>query len=308
MFKRLIAALAACFALAGCMGGDGGTGLTGGNPGGPGGPQYFAWMHPEIQDAWNAGYLGQGSRITIVDDFIGEQFYANLGFGRQLGTHGDWVRNQASMIAPSAQVVKFDYNFPRTVPLAQNLLNVMNLSYSQPSTEIFDITMGFGAQMEASLVNYARNGQAVIVKSAGNESVAIDGASFGEFDLLNLALIGADSAIFVGALDRHGTPENRSRLANYSNFAGTNVTVQNQFLGVGVLSGITEIEGTSFAAPLVSGYAAVLGSKFTNATPTQITRQLLDTARTDTIQNYNPALHGRGEASISRALAPASIN
>lgn len=57
----------------------------------------------------------------------------------------------------------------------------------------------------------------------------------------------------------------------------------------------------------VSGYAAILGSKFTSATPTQITNQLLDTARTDTLVNYNPVTYGRGEASLSRALAPVSI-
>ena len=61
------------------------------------------------------------------------------------------------------------------------------------------------------------------------------------------------------------------------------------------------------AAPVVSSYSAVLGSKFTRATPTQIVDRLLSTARTDTIANYDVGIHGRGEASISRALAPASI-
>jgi hypothetical protein len=57
----------------------------------------------------------------------------------------------------------------------------------------------------------------------------------------------------------------------------------------------------------VSGYAAILGSKFRDATPAQITNQLLNTARTDTLLNYNPATYGRGEASLTRALAPVSI-
>lgn len=35
--------------------------------------------------------------------------------------------------------------------------------------------------------------------------------------------------------------------------------------------------------------------------------QLLDTARTDTLVNYNPTTYGRGEASPSRALTPVSI-
>ena len=51
----------------------------------------------------------------------------------------------------------------------------------------------------------------------------------------------------------------------------------------------------------------MLGSKFTTATPTQITNRLLDTARTDTLAGYTAAKFGKGEASLSRALAPVSI-
>jgi subtilisin family serine protease len=70
---------------------------------------------------------------------------------------------------------------------------------------------------------------------------------------------------------------------------------------------MTGLAGTSFAAPIVSGYAAIIGSKFRTATPTQITNQLLTTARQDTIANYNAAMHGRGEASLARALSPVTI-
>jgi subtilisin family serine protease len=78
-------------------------------------------------------------------------------------------------------------------------------------------------------------------------------------------------------------------------------------LVVGVEGNKTGLYGTSFAAPIISGYAAILGSKFTTATPTQITNQLLNTARKDTVLGYNPQLHGRGEASIKNALAPVTI-
>ncbi len=308
MLTRLIAALATGFVLAGCMGSDSGSSHVGLRPDTPP-PQFFGWMNPEIQDAWDAGYLGQGTRITVVDEFVGEQFRANLGFGRELGTHGYWTATQASMIAPSALITEFDYNTTGTpVPLEPNKLNVMNLSYRLVGTLDHDFPTGPRAEIEQSLIGYARDGQAVIVKSAGNEAMGIDAALDGQFDLLNLALIGAESAIFVGALDRHGTPDNLANLTSYSNIAGSDPTIQNQFLSVGVLDQLTELSGTSFSASIVSGYAAVLGSKFTDASPTQIARQLLDTARTDTIRNYDPVLHGRGEASISRALAPASIN
>ena len=126
-------------------------------------------------------------------------------------------------------------------------------------------------------------------------------------DYLASGLIGAEAALFVGALDKHGTPDEKSTLAWYSNVAGDDARVQDQFLTVGVMSDKTGLFGTSFAAPQISGYAAVLGSKFTSATPTQIANRLLDTARTDTINGYDRAIHGRGEASIARAIAPVSI-
>ena len=78
--------------------------------------------------------------------------------------------------------------------------------------------------------------------------------------------------------------------------------------GGALAQGGTNLQGTSFAAPQVSSYAAILGSKFPGATALQVTDQLLDTARTDTIRGYDITLHGQGEASLSRALAPLSIN
>lgn len=146
-------------------------------------------------------------------------------------------------------------------------------------------------------------------KAAGNDSVAVgSGNGSGNFDYLNAALIGTQSTIFVGALDRNGNTANKASLAWYSNYAGIDATVQNQFLVVGVEGNKTNLYGTSFGAPIISGYASVLGSKFTSASPTHIVDRLLDTARTDTIQGYDARLHGRGEASISRALAPAAIH
>ena len=93
------------------------------------------------------------------------------------------------------------------------------------------------------------------------------------------------------------------------NYAGTDTTVQAQFLVVGVDGGLTGLYGTSFAAPIISGYAAVLSSKFTSATPTLVASQLLSTALgMGEFSGYDITLHGQGEASISRALSPDSIN
>lgn len=286
----------------------------GGGGGGDGGgsstpPPLYTWMSPEIGDAWALGFRGQGTTITIVDDFnSGSTLSGNLGTGTQSLRHGEWVRLQASMMAPDASVRAHEFNSGSRVSLARNQLNTLNLSYGMFAEGGLDVDRIRWSRQESSIIGYAQDGAAVVVKAAGNDAIAVSGVNrAGNSDYLNLALVGTQSAIFVGALDRNGTVDDKASLAWYSNYAGDDPAVQASFLSVGVRGDLTGLYGTSFAAPIVSGYAAVLGSKFTSATPTQIASQLLDTARTDTIHGYSVQLHGQGEASITRALAPVSI-
>ena len=271
-------------------------------------PQLQTWMSPEVADAWKQGYKGSGVTVTVVDDFRSNQgLYGNLGQGTQLLRHGEWTLKEASMIAPSATLRSQDFNSGTTVALNRGL-NVLNLSYGMyAAAGLTPSQIGWSAQ-ETSIISYAQNGKAVISKAAGNDAVAIGAANAsGNVDYLNVSLKGAQSAIYVGALNTNGTTSAPASLASYSNTPGADATVQNQFLVVGVDGAKTGLYGTSFAAPIITGYSAILGSKFTKATATQITNQLLNTARQDTISNYNAATHGRGEASITRALAPISI-
>lgn len=281
----------------------GGTSKTGSTT-----PQLQSWMSPEVGDAWKAGYKGAGVTITVVDDFRSNQgLYGNLGQGTQLLRHGEWTYKEANMIAPSATMRSQDFNTGTTVALNRGL-NVLNLSYGMYAAASYTASQINWSAQESSIISYAQNGKAVISKAAGNDAVAIGATNnAGNVDYLNLALKGTQSAIFVGALNTNGTTSAPATLASYSNFAGADATVQKQFLVVGVEGSKTGLYGTSFAAPIISGYSAILGSKFTSATPTQIANQLLNTARQDTISGYNAAIHGRGEASITRALAPISI-
>ena len=270
------------------------------------------WMSPEVGEAWKAGYKGQGVTIMVVDDFKSRSFITGsltTGITERL-RHGEWTRKEANMIAPAATMRAQDFNSGTTVPLNSGL-NVLNLSYGMMASSVYS-SVGWSAQ-ETSIINYARNGTAVISKAAGNDStstvkVAVGSPNTnGQLDFLNRDLIGSQSAIFVGALSSNGKTTAPASMASYSNVAGSNTTVQAQFLVVGVEGSKTNLYGTSFAAPIVSGYAAILGSKFKDATATKIVNQLLATARTDTIAGYNAATHGKGEASITRALAPVAI-
>jgi subtilisin family serine protease len=264
-----------------------------------------SWMSPEIGDAWRQNYKGSGVTITVVDDFrSNSRFSGNLGYGVANMRHGEWTYNEALMIAPAATMRADDFNTAGAVALNRGL-NVLNLSYGMYIAP--NVAFRWGSQ-EQSIVSYATNGNAVISKAAGNDAVAINSVNRnGQIDALNYSLKGTKSAIFVGALSKNGTTTSQASMASYSNTAGTDTTVQKQFLVVGVEGNKTGLYGTSFAAPIVSGYAAIIGSKFTAANATQITNQLLNTARQDTIASYNASIHGRGEASLTRALAPVVI-
>jgi len=272
-------------------------------------PTSYAWMSPDVAAAWGAGYTGQGTTITVIDDFSSSTTFGGNWTGlRQVMRHGEWTRLETSLIAPSAKIVSKDFSTSSTAVSLSTGLNILNLSYGMYANAGYSVSsIGWGKE-ESSIISYATSGRAVISKAAGNDAIAIGSATgSGKVDYLDVALIGTQSTIFVGALDKNGTKANKANLASYSNTAGTNTAVQNHFLVVGVDGSKTGLYGTSFAAPIVSGYAAVLGSKFTTATATQITNRLLDTARTDTLAGYTAAKFGKGEASLSRALAPVSI-
>ena len=272
------------------------------------------WMSPEVGDAWRQGYRGQGTTITVVDEFSGRSgFEANLNGRVQTKRHGEWAAMEAGMIAPQAKIQQIDYLKPvNDIPLNRGL-NVINASWG-----VVDVP-GLSFEQAAaklngfkSVVDLATRGSVVVAYATGNVAAETTGlfVSNGKevLDYASIYLRGTPSTIFVGALSSNGSVSNPAKIASYSSFPGADTVVQQQSLVVGVdESKNGGLSGTSFAAPIIAGYSAIVGSKFVKATPTQVANQLLNTARRDTIAGYDVTLHGRGEASITRALAPASI-
>lgn len=275
-------------------------------------PTLYSWMSPDLSAAWKAGYEGQGTTVTMVDEFSGrDPFSGDFNGTWQTQLHGLWTTEEVSLIAPDASIIKQNFNIGGTVRLYSGL-NVINASYAMYAASSVPLSSIRWASEESSMIRYAQNGQALIVKAAGNDSVAVGtavktGTYAGYVDDFDAALIGAQSALFVGALNSNGTTLNKASLASYSDTAGSNTTVQAHFLVVGVDGAQTDLYGTSFAAPVISGYAAIIGSKFKTASATAIADDLLSTARKDTLVNYNAATYGQGEASLANALAPVSI-
>jgi subtilisin family serine protease len=162
---------------------------------------------------------------------------------------------------------------------------------------------------------------AVIVQAAGNDKIKADQ------DPSSWYLSRRDSGIqprllIVGSVSSNGSTSKPTSISNYSNTAGNDSDVQERFLvaydstpfssgnvafnGTTLNSGV----GTSYAAPRVAGYVAIVRSKFPNLSAKNTASILLDTARYDTLTCYksaagcDPAIYGKGEASLSRALAP----
>lgn len=267
-----------------------------------------SWMHADVPAAWAKGYKGQGVSITFVDDFSSASRITGRFDGQTRSLrHGEWTTLEAGLLAPGASVFTQDFGNNNAVALKPGL-DVLNLSYATYAARGYNVSQIRWSARETSIIAAAKGGTAVVVKAAGNDAVAVMTANRnGQMDYLNQALRGTQTALYVGALDSHGTTAAKASLASYSNTPGTDTVVQSQFLVVGVPGSQTGLYGTSFAAPVVSAYAAILGSKFTTATPKAITTQLLSTARKDTLNGYTAARYGVGEASLSRALAPASI-
>lgn len=184
-----------------------------------------------------------------------------------------------------------------------NERKVINLSLSTSGTDpvvnkrIFDTQLPYASTSTTP--------DAVFVKAAGNASCV---ASEPDCDPINAVFQSAPAykgkTLLVGALDQAG-----GRLASYSNTAGTYADrfVVADGRGTRVIDGTYEV-GTSFAAPRVAGYVAIVRQKFPNLSAADAAKLILDTAV------WNPAwgaktpatqaIYGQGEANLARALAP----
>lgn len=264
------------------------------------------WMHSDVFVAHANNYRGQGVTVFVVDNFSGKRYWTNLDYWG-FATHGEMMRRLAAGVAPGASIFTINRGlYQPAMTFTGASLKVVNLSFGVPRDSMSDTFVG---EQYASIVHAANNGLIVTVKAAGNSTTALGGRrADGKLDVLNGLLKSAPSVIFAGALRSNGSTWNKTDPASYSNYAGRDPAYQSRMLFVGVDSdALQRAQGTSAAAAILSGYAAVMGSKFRTASPTQISNQLLRTARQDTIAYYDPVVYGRGEASLSRALAPASL-
>jgi subtilisin family serine protease len=243
----------------------------------------------------------------------------------------------------TSQIKNMDGSTPSIPPLNTLSMNVINMSIGASYYDVFGVTGSSISSRDIRLMfNYLNanalsydqilNGgtsypsisltNAVITKAAGNDTTSASN------DPLNYMLaydnLVNQRLLIVGALNNVGTTSAPATIASYSNLAGNDPNIQKRFLvesgnlpylGNGVaIDGVAAYpngaEGTSFAAPRVAAYAAIVEQKFPNLSAANTANVLLQTARYDTLSCYYTAAgcpvstYGQGEASLSRALAP----
>ena len=297
----------------------------------------------DIIDAWNKGWTGKGSNVLIWDSIGASPISSHpaivqtIAYRYAMGAkfYGmSWTNAEPSI--PLNTVLNLDGTATSTTtPIS---MHVINMSFGaklndylgvQPTSgwttdQLKDARTHFSGFSSDALIlsNNSYQGafnflNAVLVRSAGNDHIDAQYEPANWYLAQNSITLGR--LLIVGALDKVGSPTAQATIADYSNKAGIDPTIQSRFL---VESGAIAYPngnyyagsplsnsdvGTSFAAPRVSAYAAIVRQKFENLTAANTADILLATARYDTLTCYpncDKAIYGQGEASLSRALAP----
>ena len=287
----------------------------------------------DVLAAWNAGWTGIGTNLMTIDS------YSSVGAcDSPTSCHGVVAMMISDLVAHGASKFALDWGLATsaktiggaTLATPTNM-NVINMSYAADAastTAAINFLTG-----STTIPNLTVTG-AVLTKAAGN-NLGQDTYSYtagGEFFVKGLVDNANTAArlLIVGALDKNGSLASPASIASYSNIAGTTIAAQNRFVVAngnapyannGVSINGADIAGwntggscaaagscgTSYAAPVVAGYASILLQKFPNLDAAKTSNIILDTARTDTLScspNCDPTIYGKGEASLSRALAP----
>ena len=272
--------------------------------------------------AQNRGITGAGIRIGILDsgitdsngEFTGRivgQYDTNNGANvaaDDIG-HGTKVAGMAvaagngsgtTGIAPDAQVLAIRvYDANRNASDA-NILSGVQYALGN-GARVLNMSFGnIGTRVAEQGLRAAVTGGALVVTAAGNYGgeAPIWPARFASQKWAN------GQVLAVGAVDAN------NNIADFSNRAGD---AKNFYLvapGAGVqttcMSGYCAASGTSFAAPVVAGAAALIMSNWSYLTAKQTADILLKTA-TDLGAKGVDAVYGRGLLNLDRALQPVGV-
>ena len=240
-----------------------------------------------VQAAYLAGYTGQGSTVL------------NLDWSTHTNSDGSSHQTVVNgVIAGSGGVATYATLVPVTPatfippqPYGTWTAIVSSTLAGMTSGQIINISAGNSDTGSINAPTAVPN--IVITMSAGNGG----GQTLSESPL-NLTVYNStykNDLIIVGALGTDGN------IASYSATAGAAADRFVVDYGTSTMCTTTNIcQGTSYSAPRVAGYAAIIKQKYPNATGSQIASAILNTAVLK--PGWDPAIYGKGQVDLTAAL------
>ena len=291
--------------------------------------------------AWRQGATGAGIKVAVIDDGV-DTTHFELSSAIASGSKDmDAARNQIFSAVEThgsevASLIAGRFNGQSTVGVAFNsqilalraddgaggfssavLANALDTARTN-GARVVNLSLGasgpLGPTFEAALTRATQAG-IIVIASAGNSGAGAANPDYPGFYASNSA-ISNGLIIIAGAHDRNG------QIASFSNAAGA---AQNFYVtapGTQIIvpdfgapgptdpafqtcfsSGLCQVQGTSYSAPLTSGAIALLLNAFPSLTPQQAVNLLL--TNTDDIGAAGiDALSGRGRINLTKAFAP----
>ncbi|MCG8691220.1 MAG: S8 family serine peptidase [Minwuiales bacterium] len=278
--------------------------------------------------AYDNGATGAGVTVAVIDTGV-QASHPELAsklspnsidittMGAQTDTDGHGTAVAGIVAAPKNDVDVHGVAFGSTILSIKasdvistfsetDLTNAVNYAVAN-GADVINLSLGGNFSVFGSFANALQNATAagvIVVASTGN-----DGNAFGPLDPAGFAGRGSmnDLLLAVGATDSNRDLAGFSNACGFSSISASNafcllapgVSVPTSGLGGGLVAGT----GTSFAAPHVSGAAALLLQLFPSLTPAQVVEILLTTA----IDLGVPGIdvdHGRGLLNLDAASQP----
>ncbi|WP_436788549.1 S8 family serine peptidase [Yinghuangia sp. YIM S10712] len=262
----------------------------------------------KIEEAWKIS-KGEGVEIALVDsgvdtahpDLVGQVTEAPSwgGFGNGHGTSlasliagsGRGVGGQGAYgVAPKAKIVSYNAGLGASDLMDGSKVAPAIRAAADSSAEIINLSFGGSpnpARDEA--VSYALSRGKLVVAGGGNVA---------EYNQSTPYPASFPGVLGVGAYDRNGIAWTGTLAGHWISLAGPGVDIYSACTGA---TGYCKSSGTSDAAALTSGVAALLWAKYPHYTANQIIRVLIDSANKPNVPVPNEYL-GWGNVSPRNAL------
>jgi len=292
-------------------------------------PEYYGnWGLDAVHagNAYVAGLNGAGVTVALVDSGVADIMKLQGQIAAHINVTAEPVSDDHGTSVAAVLAAKSDGSIMHGIAYGARLVDIKasagggfaqsdlataievaagrNQSFGAVQASIINLSLGGSAPIAASLrigLDDAVAAGKVIVIAAGNGTGPVGASNPSTFALFATDADAKGQVIVAGALNEAG------QLASYSDRAGT----AKAFYLVAPGDRITTFDnrgtkisasGTSFAAPMISGAAAILEQEFPYLTAAKIVQILIRTA--DPLPIGTPDDYGAGLLNLAKAIQP----